>query len=159
MFRLEDYIQRFFIVFSKNYVKAYFRMFLCKNLSLGTFLGCSYFFTKSAADVLINSVLWQNTACISYTITLVPSQDTYINRNVRRGASTVNPRCNALAKLTWFRDLTSDTAPRRSRDASITDPSITLGFRYKTRGITCLSRASYIPSQISELTFKKWHIN
>ena len=26
-------------------------------------LGCSYFFTKSEADVLINSVLGQNTAC------------------------------------------------------------------------------------------------
>ena len=29
------------------------------------FLGCSYFFIKSEADVLINSVLRQNTACIS----------------------------------------------------------------------------------------------
>ena len=38
-------------------------MYLCKNLSLGTFLGCSYFFTISEADVLINSVLRQNTAC------------------------------------------------------------------------------------------------
>ena len=27
------------------------------------FLGCSYFFAKSEADVLINSVLRQNTAC------------------------------------------------------------------------------------------------
>ena len=40
-------------------------MYLCKNLSLGTFLGCSYFFTKFEADVLINSVLRQNTACMS----------------------------------------------------------------------------------------------
>ena len=39
-------------------------MYLCKNLSLGTFLGCSYFFTTSEADVLINSVLRQNTACM-----------------------------------------------------------------------------------------------
>ena len=27
------------------------------------FLGCSYFFSKSEADVLINSVLRQNAAC------------------------------------------------------------------------------------------------
>ena len=53
-----------FIISSKNYVKAYFRMYLGKNLSLGMFLRCSYFFTISEADVLINSVLRQNTACI-----------------------------------------------------------------------------------------------
>ena len=57
LFRLEDSVQRFFIVSSKNYVKAYFRMCLCKNLSLGIFLGCSHFFTISEADVLMNSVL------------------------------------------------------------------------------------------------------
>ena len=38
-------------------------MYLGKNLSLGMFLRCSYFFTISEADVLINSVLRQNTAC------------------------------------------------------------------------------------------------
>ena len=42
----------------------YLRMYLCQNLSLGMFLECSYFFTTSEADVLINSVLRQNTACI-----------------------------------------------------------------------------------------------
>ena len=42
----------------------YLRMYLCQNLSLSMFLECSYFFTKSEADVLINSVLRQNTACI-----------------------------------------------------------------------------------------------
>ena len=47
-------------------------MYLCKNLSLGMFLGCSYYFTISEADVLINSVLRQNTACppIDYYFTL-----------------------------------------------------------------------------------------
>ena len=63
LFRLEDSVQHFFMVSSKNYVKAYYRMYLCENLSLGMFLGCSYFFTISEADVLINSVLRQNTAC------------------------------------------------------------------------------------------------
>ena len=32
------------------------------------FLGCSYFFTISEADVLINSVLRQNTACICMSL-------------------------------------------------------------------------------------------
>ena len=41
----------------------YLRIYLCQNLSLSMFLECSYFFTKSEADVLINSVLRQNTAC------------------------------------------------------------------------------------------------
>ena len=33
------------------------------------FLKCSYFFTKYEADVLINSVLRQNTACNSVGVT------------------------------------------------------------------------------------------
>ena len=45
----------------------YLRMYLCQNLSLSMFLECSYFFTKSEADVLINSVLRQNTACMQRT--------------------------------------------------------------------------------------------
>ena len=35
------------------------------------FLGCSYFFTKSEADVLINSVLRQNTACMRSCIAVI----------------------------------------------------------------------------------------
>ena len=31
-------------------------------------VGCSYFFTKSEADVLINSVLRQNTACSDWSL-------------------------------------------------------------------------------------------
>ena len=53
----------FFIVSIKNYIKAYLRIYSCQNLSLSIFLGCPYFYTKSEADVLINSVLRQNTAC------------------------------------------------------------------------------------------------
>ena len=79
---LEDSVQRFFIVSSKNYVKAYFKMYLCGNLSLGMFLRCSYFFTISEADVLINSVLRQNTACsgkssyreASFSSTAIPAE-------------------------------------------------------------------------------------
>ena len=52
-----------FSFFPQKTVKAYFEISLSRNLSLGMFLGCSYFFTISEADVLINSVLRQNTAC------------------------------------------------------------------------------------------------
>jgi len=56
-------VQLFFIIALKNYIKPYFIMYSHKNLSLSMFLRCSYFFIKSEADVLINSVLRQNTAC------------------------------------------------------------------------------------------------
>ena len=64
LFRLEDSVQRFFIVSTKNYIKGFFKMSLCENLSLGMFLWCSHFFAISEADVLLNSVLRQNTACM-----------------------------------------------------------------------------------------------
>ena len=60
---MEDSVQFSMIVSLENQIKAYFRIYLCQNLSLSMFLGCSYFFTKSEADALINSVLRQNTAC------------------------------------------------------------------------------------------------
>ena len=49
-------------------------MSLCENLSLGMFLRCSYFFTISEpeADVLINSVLRQNTACTFLSVCFIP---------------------------------------------------------------------------------------
>ena len=53
----------------------YLRMYLCQNLSLSMFLECSYFFTKSEADVLINSVLRQNTACTVIPSFGLPSQE------------------------------------------------------------------------------------
>ena len=62
-FKLEGSVQCFLIISFKNHIKMYLQIFLCWNLSLSMFLGCSYFFTKSEADVLINSVLRQNTAC------------------------------------------------------------------------------------------------
>ena len=45
-------MQLFLIVSLKNYIKAHFRVYFCQNLSLSMFLGCSYFCTKSEADVL-----------------------------------------------------------------------------------------------------------
>ena len=61
--QVEGFCKKFVIVSFEIYRKAYFKIYLCQNLSLSMFLGCSYFFTKSEAYVLINSVLRQNTAC------------------------------------------------------------------------------------------------
>ena len=63
-----EFCATFFYCCPKNYIKAYFRIYLYKNLSLSMFLGCSYFFIKSEADVLINSVLRQNTACRPWSL-------------------------------------------------------------------------------------------
>ena len=61
---MEDSVQLFFKVSIKNHIKAYFRIYSCQNLSLSMFLRCSYFFAKSEADVLINSVLIKRKACM-----------------------------------------------------------------------------------------------
>ena len=75
---MEDSVQFSLIVSLNNHIKAYFRIHLCQNLSLSMFLECSYFFTKSEADVLINSVLRQNTAC---------NRTTGFDERSRRGAA------------------------------------------------------------------------
>ena len=83
----------------------YIRLNLCENLSLSMFLRCSYFFTKSEADVLKNSVLRQNTACtttrqhISY-IFAVSAKNTFLSILLQRQLLT--PVHTKLIKTVYF---------------------------------------------------------